>query len=83
MDMSTLDEVKQEISELKQKINDLDTKLTKIVEWIEQDGTKMSNHIDFVENVYENVKKPFHFLIDNVNHVLYNKNPFIEYQELE
>ena len=31
---------------------------------------KMSKHIDFVENTYDNVKKPFHYIIDKVNSTL-------------
>ena len=78
--MDTIDEVRKNIAELKQKINDLDVKITRIVDWIEQDGTKMSDHIVFVENVYEKVRKPFNFIMDNVTHVLNHKNPFIEYE---
>ena len=70
--MATLDEVKQEIAELKQKLNDLDMKINKIVDWIEQDGTKMSDHIDFVENVYDNVKMPFYYVMDKVNNLVSN-----------
>ena len=77
--MSSVDEIHKDLDELKQKIKDLDVKLNKLLDWIEQDGTKMSEHIDFVENVYDRVKQPFNFIMDNVTHVLYNKNPFIEY----
>lgn len=69
------------LNELVAKLDEIDAKLNKIVAWIEKDGTKMSDHIDFVENVYDKVKLPFNFIMENVSHVLYNRNPFIEYHE--
>ena len=37
---------------------------------MEKDCKKMTEHIDFVEGVYESVKTPFTFIMDNVNHVI-------------
>ena len=72
--MSSVDEIHKDLDELKQKIKDLDVKLNKILDWIEQDGTKMSEHIDFVENVYDRVKQPFNYVMDKVNYIVYNEN---------
>lgn len=45
----------------------LETKLDKIIDLLERDCKKMSDHIDFVENVYETVKSPFYFIMNKVN----------------
>ena len=34
---------------------------------LSEDCKKMSEHIDFVENVYENVKNPLGFLCNKLN----------------
>ena len=49
----------------------------KFAQLFEKDCKKMSNHIDFVENVYERVKTPFTFIMDNVNNIVYNRNQSI------
>jgi hypothetical protein len=81
MSMS-IDELKIQVNELKQKISEMDHKLNTLIEWIEQDGTKLSRHVEFVDIVCEKVKHPFTLLMDKVNYVLYHKNPFIEYSEI-
>ena len=37
---------------------------------MEKDGKKMSNHIDFIENIYAKVKYPFGYLIESVNKII-------------
>ena len=54
---------------LENKVNDLDVKLDKILSLLEknsEDCKKMSSHIDFVDNVYENVKNPLGFICNKV-----------------
>ncbi len=34
---------------------------------VENSGNKMNNHIDFVENIYESIKAPFHYVMDTVS----------------
>jgi hypothetical protein len=75
----SVDELKQQVAELKQQIHEMDGKLNELHKWIDQDGTKITNHIELVENVCEKVKQPFSFIIHNINHILQNKNPFIDY----
>lgn len=36
---------------------------------LENSSTKMDNHIDFVENVYDKVKTPFHYVMDNLTKI--------------
>ena len=60
---------------LDNKLNNLDNKLDKILELLEKnskDCEKMSSHIDFIDNVYENVKAPMNYICDTMN------NRFIE-----
>jgi uncharacterized protein YaaN involved in tellurite resistance len=45
----------------------IEQKLDKILELLEKDCKKMTDHIDFIENVYDNVKSPFYYLMDKVN----------------
>jgi hypothetical protein len=43
--------------------------MDRILEILEKDVKKMSDHIDFVEQLYTNVKSPFLFLMDQVTNV--------------
>lgn len=45
----------------------IEQKIDKILELLEKDCKKMTDHIDFIENVYDNVKSPFYYLMDKVN----------------
>jgi len=65
-----------DIELIKTKIDNLEKKLDNILKILESDCKKMSNHIDFIENVYDNVKTPFTFLMNSVNNVI--KIPFIK-----
>ncbi len=63
-------EVKSKLDSLEYKLIDLDIKLNKILELLENDVSpncnKMSSHIDFVDNVYDNVKNPLGFICSRV-----------------
>ena len=66
--------IDQEILDIHEKLVALETryerieqKLDKILELLEKDCKKMTDHIDFIENVYDNVKSPFYYLMDKVN----------------
>ena len=55
---------------LENKVNDLDVKLDKILSLLEknsEDCKKMSSHIDFIDNVYENVRAPLNFVCNSIN----------------
>ena len=71
-------EVKSKLDSLEEKINDLDDKLSDILILLERDVkpncNKMSNHIDFVDNVYDNVKNPLDFMCTKVNVLSGNQN---------
>ena len=65
--INKIDKLETNINALESNINRLETKLDKILELLEKDCKKMTDHIDFIENVYDNVKSPFYYLIDKVN----------------
>ena len=50
----------ERIKSLEDKINNIDSKLNKIINLLENDVSnnceKMKTHIDFVENIYKNIK---------------------------
>lgn len=60
-------QIENKIDKLEKNINSLETKLDKLLELLEKDCKKMTDHIDFIENVYDNVKSPFYYLMDKVN----------------
>ena len=71
-------EVKSKLDSLEEKINDLDDKLSDILILLERDVkpncNKMSNHIDFVDNVYDNVKNPLGFICSRVSKLSSNES---------
>jgi hypothetical protein len=60
------DFLKNKILDLENQFKIMDNKMDKILELLEKDCKKMSDHIDFVENVYDNVKMPFYYVMDKV-----------------
>ena len=63
-------ESKKKIDDLESKMNEIDLKLVTILELLQTEirpnCKKMSSHIDFVDNVYENVKNPLGFICSRV-----------------
>jgi len=68
----------QKIIELEKRCERMETKMDKILELLEKDCKKMTDHIDFIENVYDNVKSPFYYLMDKVNSVSLLSNRMLE-----
>jgi|TARA_Y100000389_G_scaffold163415_1_gene166669 hypothetical protein len=64
-------EIKSKLNSLEYKLIDLEVKLNKITELLEKDISpncnKMSNHIDFVDKVYDTVKSPLGFICSKVS----------------
>lgn len=69
----SFEEIKMKLFELEIAMFKLNEKMDMIVESLEKDCKKMSSHIDFVENVYEKVKQPFSYLMDNVSNIMYKR----------
>ena len=63
-------EIKGKLADLESKMNEIDLKLVTILELLQTEirpnCKKMSSHIDFVDNVYENVKNPLGFICNKV-----------------
>lgn len=62
------------IDKLNVKIDKLNVKVDEILHILKKDVTKntkkMSEHIDFIENVYESVKSPLGFICNTVSHYI-------------
>ena len=56
----------------------LEKKIDKLISIFEKDisesCTKMSGHIDFVENVYDTVKSPLTYICNKVNYITGNED---------
>jgi hypothetical protein len=82
-----IEEINKKIEELNTKIEELNTKVDKILNILKKDVSvstkKMSDHINFVENVYENVKYPLGFICNSVTRYMgstrYTLNTKIDY----
>ena len=64
-------EVEKKLSDIESRMNEIDLKLVTILELLQNDirpnCKKMSSHIDFIDNVYENVKNPLGFICNKVS----------------
>ena len=71
---SDLDSDLHSESDLKLKIERLTTKVDEILlilkKDISQNTKKMSDHVDFIETIYENVKSPLGFLCNTITHYI-------------
>ena len=65
----SIEELKEKIEALEQTVILMNQKIERLLELMEKDCKKMTDHIDFVESVYESVKTPFTFIMDSVNRV--------------
>lgn len=63
----------ERLEEIENALSIIDKKLDRLIELFETDGKKMSNHIDFIENIYESVKTPFTFIMDSVKNIATNR----------
>ena len=58
---------------MEERFNQIEQKLDLILEILQEDVKKncekMGSHIDFVENVYDNVKNPLNFVCNKINNL--------------
>lgn len=66
-----LDNIEKDISEIKTKINND----------LVDDCKKMSQHIDFIERVYDNVKNPLGYICNKLNY--YTSNTQYDLEDLD
>lgn len=60
----------KDIAEIKEKIDRIEIKLDALLEKMDisvEGTTKISEHIDFVENVFDTVKTPLSYICNKVN----------------
>lgn len=66
-------ELQEKINSLEEKINQQNNKLDLILkilnEDIKENCEKMSNHINFIESVYDKVKSPMYFICNKFNNM--------------
>lgn len=74
--------MEEKITLLEEKIDNLEVKIDKIYtilnSELKEDCKKMSSHIDFIENIYSNVKSPLGYFFDTLNYLKGDKQYCIE-----
>ena len=62
--------IEKRLTNLENEVKDINKKCDMILELLKdnsKDCKKMSSHIDFIDNVYENVKAPLNFVCNRIN----------------
>lgn len=62
--------IEKRLTNLENEVKDINKKCDMILELLKdnsKDCKKMSSHIDFINNVYENVKSPLNFVCNSFN----------------
>lgn len=70
-------EILEELKKINTKIDSLEDKINLLLENnknIENDCSKMKEHIDFVENTYTSVRKPLNFIKNQIEYMMGNSN---------
>jgi len=58
------------IARIEEDIQTINAKLDSILAILNTDCKKMSDHIDFIEQVYENVKHPLNYVMNSVSNLI-------------
>ena len=69
--------MEEKIKQLEEKIDAIDKKIDYLLVLLTKNmdtSEKMSEHIDFVNNVYDSVKTPLHFISNKINSMLLTEN---------
>ena len=70
--------LKEEIHKIDKRLYSLEEKIDTLILTINNnvlhECSKMGSHIDFIENIYENVKHPLGYICNKVTHYV-NKDP--------
>ena len=71
--MTDLNVIYNKISNLENRLDNIENKLNKlldkfqILDELQPQCKKMTEHIDFVEDVYDKVKQPMYFIFDKIS----------------
>jgi len=69
------------MEDINNRLEKLEKRVEMIVEMLERIETntkKMSEHIDFVDGVYENVKSPMEWICNKINLIDYRDKKYLE-----
>ena len=79
---SSKEDIVNKLNDIDSKLNDIDTKLNDIFKLLDEDVkpncSRMNEHINFVEVIYDNVKHPLGFLCNKLNFYSSNKTYNLE-----
>ena len=64
--MSGLEKILKKLDIIEERL----TLLTEEIEEIKKSNNKMDNHIDFIENIYNNIKTPFHYVLNRISNIM-------------
>lgn len=72
--------MEEKINKIEEHLKNLDEKIERLTNLIENhvvsDCNKMSEHINFVETIYDNVKNPLGFLCSKINFYVGNDDRY-------
>jgi len=77
---SRLDNIDSRLDKIDSRVLNIETSfehLDNIMKSNNKECEKMGNHIDFIENIYENVKHPLGYICNNIKY--YTGNKFNKY----
>jgi len=72
-----INELSEKINKLSKKIDNIDEKIDKLInnsEKISRETQRMDSHVTFVEDIYNKVKSPFHFLMNKISYLPLQNN---------
>jgi hypothetical protein len=82
-----LQHLTEKINNIEKIINEINIKNDKILSLLNsevvENTKKMSKHIDFIENIYANVKSPLGYMCNKINYYISNDRKIysLEYKE--
>lgn len=63
----------EEIKQLQDKLEAMEKSVSEKLDKISKETEKMEQHVEFVQDIYEKIKSPFHFAMNKIS-VLSGKN---------
>ena len=73
--------IKEKFDSIDQKLESIENNISKLLDMqqnVNKNAEKMGEHIDFVENVYDNVKNPLGYICNKVSYLVGTDNYSLE-----
>lgn len=73
--------IKEKFDSIDQKLESIENNISKLLDMqknVNKNAEKMGEHIDFVENVYDNVKNPLGYICNKVSYLVGSDNYSLE-----